>query len=166
MRHIEDFHRIPRRLLHDPGMMAVQPSIITAVMSHECHSVSNHRQLHCLFNKYFKTATKRTKSPALNHWWSVVIGRPKYRFLYYRIYDSNHWWRHEMELFRITSPLGDSSHKEPVISGNVDLWWCISCCLNNCLTNSCRVTGELRHHDDVAIMHNFLYMQQWHRYGP
>ena len=66
--------------------------------SHECHEVSNHRPLECLFNTLFRLTTtkhQRPTAPAICQGNRPVPGR----FPSLMASNVETWWRHQMETF-------------------------------------------------------------------
>ena len=123
------------------------------LVPHECHAISNHWQLHCLFNSLFKLASKQHQSSILLalcegiHVWPVVL-------CMYIMMTSSKW-----ENFPRNWPFVRGIHRSPVNSPHKGQWrgalmFSLICVWINDWINN-HEAGDLRcyhTHYDVIVM--------------
>ena len=110
------------------------------VTSHQCHGVSNHQKLDCLFSSLFRLTPERNINKALHS-----------------------WWHHQMETFSAllalcagNSPVTGEFPSQRPVTRSFDVSFLIGAWTNGWVNN--RDTGDLRRH---RAHHDVIVMMSW-----
>ena len=109
--------------------------VTITVMSHKRGSVSNHRQLDCLFNRLFRLAPNKTSNPALltlydgNPW--VIDGFPEQwrgkSIMSRRFHDCVHMkQRCGLDIWRVDKYIPMNCNRRLQTCQNLPIWWSIN----------------------------------------